>query len=78
MVGTKKTYSKELAREESKMFMMRVWNGHFDKKKEKRIEQLKRRRTESKSGTYKRYNFKWRDVYNDVMLDLRKSVVMNK
>ena len=74
-VGMKKTHTKVLAREESKLFMMRVWNRHFDRKMEKRMEQLTRRQQESKSDTYKTYNFEWRDVYGDIMRNLRDTAV---
>lgn len=78
MVGTKKTYSKELAREQSKLYMMRIWNGHFDRKMDKRMKQLKLRQNESKLGTYKCHKFNWREVYSEVMIEKRDTVMEKK
>ena len=75
MIGMKKKYVKELEREENKLFMMRVWNRHFDIKMEKRMNQLKRRQEESRAGTYKRYKFPFRGEYESLIEDKRCNVL---
>ena len=68
MIGMNKKYAKEIAREKIKLFLMRVWNRHFDLKMERRIAQLECRQSESESRTYKRFGFEWRNTYEEIMI----------
>lgn len=69
----KDEFEKQKAREKSMLASMLVSNRHFECKMDVRMKDLKRKRDESKAGTYRRQSLCWRDSYRKTLKKRRCS-----
>jgi hypothetical protein len=74
MVGVKKKREEKLRKEVRKLNVVYMSVMHFDRKMKKRIHVLKESLAKSKTKTFTRLSYGWRDKYDALMCEKRKKI----